>query len=262
MKKIIVILSLVFVFSCNSENDETQSLISSDIESEFQQVLPDNVEGIHEIDSNNESLNAFLSSTNVNGLDLNLDEVSMIKFKGGEGKYAISIPFKSSDRHMSENLFVYFLDSDLTKFKSVIHSVETYYNDDNIEKIIVGASPFDRNLFFKREYKNDSLSSKTSNALSCQCYFPLFSIVDINGNGQISIEEFQIVDDGPISPFSCNGFNFNALDQDGDAQINQNEYPDCFSECVNCVLNSLNCSPSDTLCVLAAYADCGFNSCL
>ncbi len=154
MKKLIklsFILIVLLSVSCNKD--------AKIIDLQEKQDLPDIIESTTLISSDNEHLNVFLENSTMNKQEWHLDEVSLVKFKGDEGKYAFTIPMDISGIQNSKTLTVLFKDSDFTKFKAIIQTVETSVDKNNIEHQVITISEYGKNSSVKIEYVDGRLIS-------------------------------------------------------------------------------------------------------
>ncbi len=226
------------------------------------QDLPDNIESLTLISSDNEHLIVFLENSTMNKQELHLDEVSLLKFKGDEGKYAFTIPMEELGKQYSKTLMVYFKDSDFTKFKAIIHAVETSVDKNNIEHQVITISEYGKNSSVKIEYVDGRLVSSEKlekNAVARAagdgwfCYTPPFHKLDTDQSRTISKDEWE------SSSYPMYN-SWNTLDFNMDDVLDLMEFGrvSCFDTCVSCNYDQLNCDWSDTLCSISIYAQCGY----
>lgn len=262
--KFIVFTSVLFLFfSCTNEKSE-------EIEGLELQVLPDNVENVGLIKSDNENLQTFLSIADIDNSILNLNEVSVIKFKGNGGKFAFLIPYDKSvnDNKVSKTLIAYFKNNDFTKTNLIIYKLES--NESLNEKTVV-FSDYKESWFIKKHFKDEKLlfSKRNINELNSKssdaCIPPSFAQIDTNGDGLASEEELNFA-------LNYTGIVLNFLegDSNGDGFLSYEEYsslvPGCIAFCTSCLDNicsndpdcHLNCMLSGSLCFAAYLATCTY----
>ena len=205
----------------------------------------------------------------MNTQEWHLDEVSLVKFKGDEGKCAFTIPMGELDKQSSRTLIVYFKDSDFTKFKATIHAVETSIDKNNIEHQVITISKYGKSGSVKIKYIDGRLISsekleKNTIARTADagvCVPPPFWELDSDQSGGISRNEWN------SSPFPIS-HSFSTLDFNTDDILDPGEFArvDCLFSCVSCLANicyqnpecNLYCELVGAYCYAAYASACAY----
>jgi len=170
--------------------------------------------------------------------------------------YAFAIPMYVPNKQFSKTLFAYFIDSDFTKFKAIIHSVETTIDKNNIERQIISVSNYDKAWTVKEEFIDGRLSSNTKSGNNCYSPPPPpFQQVDVDMDGGISKEEARAVPNLLVRWDTYDSNNDEKLDEVEYAKFGENV--NSFMSCVLCRLKQLNCDYTNTPCLIYVYSECG-----
>ncbi|GAA3610560.1 EF-hand domain-containing protein [Flavivirga amylovorans] len=257
MKKIILVLCMGFIISWNTKNENIQTLPDTVSVLKNQRTLPENIESLGVINSKSKIVSNYLLMNKIDALSPNLDEVSLYKFKDNEGKFAFSIPLKTSNENLSEVLLVYFNESDLTNYKSVVHSVESFKDNQKNKNTVVNVRTIDGAWFSKIEFINGKrkIRAQVDNIQPPEeCVIPSFMDIDTNGNGLISEDEYKSATF--MSSILKKNSSFGSLDQNGDGNISLSEFSiDCFELCFLCTVEIYGCE-GDHLCMIAISDGC------